>query len=160
MRFLTYLSLLIVAPCANAFEVNVSDGDVSRFLGYYLIGDLTVGDSAYVGTYDFCVVDGKLHLMKNNRIKTGSEYYSNLKIAVVPNNQVLVVPRPRIGETDFQDDDKTTPLHIVPDVTNCKLHQDWMDEELKLFEVKSIQGFTDMESYVRYLISNGWRYED
>ena len=126
--------------------MNRSESDIRRFEFGYLIGDLTVGDSAYVLGSDFCKKDEKLYLVKNYSIDEVSEYRANLKVTVIPGNKVLITLHPPKGEATFSASDFGNTYAVAPGGDLCSMVQTWFEEKLGSFEVESIEDFTDMLS--------------
>ena len=156
--FLLFLFLL-PAKFGYAFEMNVSGSDIMRFKWGYLFSDLAVGDIAYADAADFCVKNGKLHLIKNHSAPNASNYSANLKVKIVPNNKVVVTVHPQGTDQNFSANSLNNPYAVTPNDDSCKKSETFLEEKIELYEVQSIAGFSDMLSYINHLKSLGFEYK-
>ena len=159
MRLFLLFLFLLPAKFGYAFEVNVSESNLTRFQFGYLIGDLTVGDSAYVNANHFCIKNGNLYLVKNANVNAVSEYSANLKATLIPANKVLITLHPPKLDEQFTESNLKRPYLVTPGRELCSTIQTWFEEKLGLLEVESIEGFTDMLSYINHLKSLGFKHE-
>nr|BDD46546.1 hypothetical protein 4 [Paracoccaceae bacterium] len=137
----------------------MSESDVQRFLKGTLIGDLAIGDSAYTHRSNFCVKNEKLHLIKNQPIKQRETHRPNIRFKIIPKNKVIVTIHTGSSYEDWKEIDLQLPWLITPTIRSCERMQTAFIEEMKVFEVESIEGFTDMLSYIDHLKSLGFKYE-
>tara|TARA_B100001057_G_C22183118_1_gene693967 strand:- start:53 stop:277 length:225 start_codon:yes stop_codon:yes gene_type:complete len=71
---------------------------------------------------------------------------------------VLITLHPPKGEATFTPTDFTLNyLRVTPRTWLCSKAQTSFNEKLRLLEVESIEGFTDMLSYIDHLKSLGFK---
>jgi hypothetical protein len=157
MRFIFFLAFIFNASLSHAFDANVSRSELTRYKRGFLIGDLVVGDQAYVNAWDFCFQSGNLFLIKNTAIRLKSEYSINLLIDVQPQNFVTVTLVPRKEKEDFSDDLDKINI-IIPSHENCKFFEErYFPDKIEYFGVKSIDGYSNMRDYLNYLFELGFK---
>ena len=146
MATLTIVTAFI-ANSALAFEANLTDFETRKMLGEPMVQDLAVGVKGMVTRVNFCPLDGQLFLEGGSSLETDpSPYGQHFNIVLQPDGA-------------FQAD-------LVTDASKSKrivLVLPWRDActdeavELGLFPISSISGFTDMRSFVEYLIEQGYK---
>ena len=115
--------------------MNVTQDDMLRVEYGHLIGDLKIGDRAYVDTLSFCSKNDQLFLMKNKPTRQKYEYgyVITMSFEVVPNNMVSITL-----ETDYKKSlDEVS--YVIPSYHPCKYHEQYIPN-LEFFAVKSIHG--------------------
>ena len=151
MRAIFFICFLFIAKTGFCFDVNVSEEDITRFQYKFIIDDLAVGDTAYVSSYDFCTENEKLMINKNQAIGKKSDYWPNLLMAVEPDNKVSVTLQP--GE-------KPDRLgNAIPNTDNCNLYisNKSRAKNVGFFEVRSIEGHTNLKDYLKHLEKLGFK---
>ena len=137
----------LVANSALAFDVNLTWYQAQKMLRKPMVEDLTVGVKGLVGRGNFCVLDGQLFLWGGASLETDpSKYAGHFNIVLQPDGafQADFVPA-REGRKNFSG--------AFPHNDTCP------DEavEIGLYPISSINGSTDMLSFVEYLIKQGYR---
>ena len=74
MRWSFFLSVILCSTQLKAFDMNVTQDDILRVEYGHLIGDLKIGDRAYVDTLSFCSKNDQLFLMKNKPTRQKYKY--------------------------------------------------------------------------------------
>lgn len=153
MRILFLISAMLWSTQAHAFDSNVSSEDLQRIKWGYLIGDLLVGDKAYVSDIAICAEGGKLMLSKIRATQGKADYYASFIASVLPGN---IVSLELNKEIDIVDD-----FHrIMPNVSPCQNERDRnRDFDLGFFKVKDINGFDNMRDYLRFLKAEGAKFK-
>lgn len=147
MRVILFLISLLSATASHAFDVNVSEIEIERFQHGILAGDLIIGDTASVYLYQFCVTkDGKLVYPKGSGL-TKSDY-GHFIIKIEPKNQISLTRNEKIDT-----DGKPSQFASIPQTTECT------ESKIKhgYFEVKTINGFTNMKDYLKFLEDSGYK---
>ena len=147
--------LFLFASALNAFDINLSARQFSNFGSGKLIGDLVVGDSAYVKSYHFCRKDEKLVLKKNFQTTHRSKFLPVFLITVEPRNQVEVILLPRKGEMDFRMD-KHLITDVIPKIRPCYNGKASFVDHSEYFYIKSIAGRSNMRDYLNFLLEHGF----
>ena len=151
MRAIFFICFLLIPKIVFGFDVNVSEEDITRFQYKFIIDDLAVGDTAYVRSYSFCTENEKLMINKNNAIEKKSDFWPNLLMAVEPGNKVSITLQP--GEN-------TDRLgYAIPNTDNCNLFisNKSRKKNVGFFEVRSIEGHTNLKDYLNHLKKLGFR---
>ncbi|MEM7519621.1 MAG: hypothetical protein AAF307_01175 [Pseudomonadota bacterium] len=77
-------ALLAVPQVAVAFDLDMTLAEKNRAFGSYVVEDLTVGDSAYVGVFAFCWESNSLMLSGSYPIKSKDDYDADVLIERAP----------------------------------------------------------------------------
>ena len=129
--------------------MNVTRDDLTRVKNGYLIGDLLVGDRAYVSKGDFCAENNQLFLIKSLSTKQKSNCWPNLIAEVLPNNMVSITL-----QADYKEHLDEVE-HVITRSDECKWHKIYLTN-VKYFAVKSIQGHQNMRDYIGFLKEAGF----
>ena len=149
---LFFVSAIFWSTQLQAFDLNVTRDEVRRVIYGYLIGDLLVGDKAYVSNLDFCEKDNQLFLIKSMSTDEKAEYWPNLIAEVLPNNMVNITL-----QADYKKHlDEVS--HVVPNTDPCEYFEAFLMTS-GYFAVKSIQGHQNMRDYIGFLKEAGFKLE-
>lgn len=152
MRILFLISAMLWSTQAHAFDSNMSSRDLMRIEYGYMIGDLMVGDKAYVTSHALCVENGKLMLSKIGRTMAKDDFFSNFIASVLPGNMVSL-------ELHKEIDKEKNTRELIPRYGLCQNKRDRnRDLNLGFFKVKDINGFDNMRDYIRYLKAEGAKF--
>ena len=151
MRKLLFLAAMLWSAQAYAFDMNVTRDDLTRVNEGYLVGDLMVGDKAYINTTGFCAKNNKLFLVKNSATAEKSEYLMRLVVHIIPNNMVEVSIQ---KDMDFDKFDNSS-LYAIPSIRPCETMTDYYPI-IDFYTVKSLQGFDNMRDYIGFLKEAGF----
>lgn len=145
MRVVLFIISLLNATASHAFDVNVSEIAIERFQHGILVEDLIIGDTGSVYIYRFCTNDGKLVLPKDSGLATSE--FGHFIFKVEPKNKISLT---RNEKVDFEK--KITLYGAIPETKQCKKNN------LKhgYFEVSTINGFTNMKDYLKFLKDSGF----
>ena len=150
-RTLTALTVAatMFASSASAFEVNTTQTEENRIAGIRMVGDLTVGVKALIGTGSWisCGLNGKMHLISFTQIETDPhDYYRYYQIQLETDGEFTMTYGPT------RDGDKGLPFFSEKKCSDISdLHPD-----ATFIPVKSINGFTDRRSFFIDLINQGY----
>jgi hypothetical protein len=151
-RLLTTLTVAasLMASGVSAFDMNMTITETSRMAGKPIIGDLTVGVQALISVHGIgqCLIDGKAHLVSFGQIeKDPSEYLDYYKIQQEPDGEFTMTYGPAA------DGDKDLPSMIM---SQCSAFSR-ADPTATFFPIKSINGFTDVRSFLVDLLNKGFK---
>ena len=146
---LFFFSAIFWSTQLQAFDMNVTRDDVQRVKFGHLIGDLLVGDRAYVSNQDFCSKNDQLFLMKSMTTNEQSEYWPNMIAEVLPNNMVSITLQ--AGYKKHLDE----VVYVIPSHDPCKIYEAYLSN-LEYFAVKSIHGHQNMRDYIGFLKEAGF----
>ena len=147
-----FLSVILCSTQLRAFDMNVTHDDMLRVEYGHLIGDLLIGDRAYLDTLSFCSKNDQLFLMKNRPTSQKYGYKITMSFEVVPNNMVSITL-----ETDYKEYlDEVS--YVIPDNFPCNYYEQCIPN-LELFAVKSIHGHEDMRDYIGFLKEAGFEFK-
>jgi len=149
---LFFVSAIFWSTQLQAFDVNVTRDEVRRVTYGYLIGDLLVGDKAYVSNLDFCEKDNQLFLMKSMSTDEKSKYWPDLIAEVLPNNMVKIT----LGAGYEKHLDEIS--NVIPNTDPCKYYEAFSMSS-GYFAVKSIQGHENMRDFIGFLKNAGFKLE-
>ena len=151
MRKILFLAAMLWSAHAYAFDMNVTRDDLTRVQNGYLVGDLMVGDKAYIGTSGFCSKNNKLFLVKNGSTGKKSEYFMSLVVHIIPNNMVEVSIQ---KDMDFDKFDNSS-LYVIPNDRPCETLTAYYPN-IDFYAVKSLQGYGNMRDYIGFLKDAGF----
>ena len=151
MRKLLFLAAMLWSAQAYAFDMNVTRDDLTRVNEGYLVGDLMVGDKAYINTTGFCAKNNKLFLVKNSATAEKSEYVMRLVVHIIPNNMVEVSIQKDMDFDKFSD----SIVHVIPSDRPCGTLTAYIPN-IDFYSVKSLQGYDNMRDYIGFLKDAGF----
>ena len=147
-----FLSVILCSTQLKAFDMSVTQDDMLRVEYGHLIGDLKIGDRAYVHPVNFCSKNDQLFLMKNRPTRQKYGYTITMSFEVVPNNMVSITL-----ETDYKKSlDEVS--YVIPSYHPCKYHEQYIPN-LEFFAVKSIHGHENMRDYIGFLKEAGFEFK-
>ena len=132
--------------------MNVTHDDMLRVEYGHLIGELLIGDRAYVSTTYFCSKNDQLFLLKNRLTSQKNGYGITMSFEVVPNNMVSITL-----ETDYKKYlDEVS--YVIPDTTPFNYYEQYIPN-LEFFAVKSIHGHENMRDYIGFFKEAGFEFK-
>ena len=146
-RTLTILAVLasLTAGGASAFEINVNSVELNRIAGAPMVGDLSVGVKASIGTWKLCLEEGRLYLDTGAKLETDPiKYFSRYEIMRQPNGEFAMSYIP-IESWELPPNDWMA----------CDLYEE-IYGDTTFSPVASINGFTDLRSLWIDLINRGY----
>jgi hypothetical protein len=144
-----FLSVILCSTQLQAFDMNVTHDDMLRVEYGHLIGELLIGDRAYVSTTYFCSKNDQLFLLKNRLTSQKNGYGITMSFEVVPNNMVSITL-----ETDYKKYlDEVS--YVIPDTIHSIITKQYIPN-LEFFAVKSIHGHENMRDYIGFLKEAGF----
>ena len=147
-----FLSVILCSTQLKAFDMNVTQDDMLSVEYGHLIGDLKIGDRAYVDTLSFCSKNDQLFLMKNKPTRQKYGYTITMSFEVVPNNMVSITL-----ETDYKKSlDEVSSA--IPSYFPCKYREQYIPN-LEFFAVKSIHGHENVRDYIGFLKEAGFEFK-
>ena len=135
-----------------AQEVDLDREEILRLSYDFLAKDLSIGDSMRVYQWDFCVEDSSFRLSSLAGNSKKSEYSSEFKILMKPDNKVSLTITPLDEDERIED--------LIPSWSECYQENDVFNiRKFKpvYYDVTDINGFTKLSSYINHLYDQGFK---
>ena len=142
--------VLLYSSIANAdFKVNIGQQLVYKHCGVYVIGDLGVGESAYIRRGMICIDKASvIKIPKDSEVVTKrSEYGSYFKVKRLPNDKIAVELIP--AKSDSKHDETVDFLKRTVDKQNTMkctlLYSLFGYSENEMLSVATVEGATSLK---------------
>lgn len=146
-----FLMSLVLPDISSAFHINVTSKDVRKATSVYIVGDLKVGEEAYVPFLIFHKYKGKVYLSLDEKIGPEQDYRTSYIVKKIPGNKVEVMLEP---ESDSSISEAIKDVLEWFDSNGDIFLFDRPDLDFsKVIEVKSIQGTTSVQDLIVLYIS-------
>lgn len=144
-----FLSLTFAASAAHSFDMDLSEPEMVKLRGGYLVEELTVATKGRISFARPCTVDGRLMVSEEVEIKPDGDFiitrkptgnfsltFSPLDYRDKPTKEIYEIMRPiyfnPCGRFYFYNLETLTP---VDDIDGFTKYSDWAEHVLKTFKL-------------------------
>ncbi|MAX50321.1 MAG: hypothetical protein CMD75_05850 [Gammaproteobacteria bacterium] len=147
-----FISFFVFSELTYAHEVDLNKEELVRLSSDFLVKDLSIGDSMRVSSWSFCVEDNRFRISSLVGNTKKSEYSSEFKILMRPDNKISLTITPRDEDERIED--------LIPGWSEC-YEEDaifYMNKPKPVYYyVTDINGFSKLSSYINYLYDEGFK---
>ena len=139
-----FLAFGVPVHVANAFDVNMSQADMTHRQGFYTVSDLVVGPIGLINPNYICVKEQKLYISSGSAL-------SKERYEMLPNYEAILKPNGALDITiKHPENPANRQWQYLFEIYPCP--------EEELTKIDMINGFSDMSSLMDYLISEGYKW--
>ena len=147
-----FISFFVFSELTYAHEVDLNKEELMRLSSDFLVKDLSIGDSMRVSSWSFCVEDNRFRISSLVGNTKKSEYRSEFKILMRPDNKISLTITPKDEDERIED--------LIPQWSKC-YEEDaifYMNKPKPVYYyVTDINGFSKLSSYINYLSDEGFK---